>query len=84
MNTRDDQATLNALIAAARDVSCALEPPFSLDDVLDPDWSVDRKVHNWRRHVPDAILELWDALPIEAKLCAFIQASRAASLELWE
>jgi hypothetical protein len=84
MNTRDDQATLSALISAARDVSCSLEPPFCLDDVRNPDWSVTRKVHNWRTHIPEAIRSVWSALPIEAKLCAFIQASEGASQELWD
>lgn len=84
MSTRDDQETLNALILAAREAQSAVEPPFSLEGARNPDWSVTRKVHNWRRYVPDAIRAVWDALPIEARLCAFIQASEAASLELWD
>jgi hypothetical protein len=42
------------------------------------------KCHDWRNHVPDAVADEWDDLPLVAKLVAFIQAASLAHHEQWD
>lgn len=41
------------------------------------------RTHDWRNHLPRSVLELWDSLPLEARLVAFILASSQAKAEIW-
>ena len=43
-----------------------------------------QKCHDWRNHVPDAVADEWDDLPLVAKLVAFIPAASLARQEEWD
>jgi hypothetical protein len=45
----------------------------SLDEIATPDWETSR--FRWPYYVPDSIADVWDDLPLEAKLIAFIHAA---------
>ena len=49
-----------------------------------PNWANARKVHDWRNHVPDGIVELWDFLDRDSKLVAFLMALERAEAEEWD
>lgn len=40
--------------------------------------------HNWRHHVPEDVQDMWDELPIEARMVALLMAEEQASQEEWE
>jgi hypothetical protein len=48
------------------------------------DWEHIGRVHDWRNHVPEVVVDAWDSLPIEAKLVAFATAESEAQAEQWE
>lgn len=49
-----------------------------LDVVATPRWESVPTVHDWRRHVPPALREQWDSLPLLARLCVFETAELTA------
>jgi hypothetical protein len=50
----------------------------------DPRWDEVSKVHDWRNHVPSSVYQVWDMLPAEARLVAFVMAQEQASREEWD
>lgn len=70
-----------AAVAANRNRRTRQELQAILDD---PDSVPCSKVHDWRNHLPEAVVEAWHELPIEAKLAAYIPAELSARSEEWD
>ena len=49
-----------------------------------PDWETSNKVHDWRNHVSDGIIKIWDTFSQEQKMAIAISANDEASNEEWE
>lgn len=43
-----------------------------------------RKVHDWRNYVPSEVVEVWNYLPLDARLIAFAMAENRARNEEWD
>ena len=55
-----------------------------LVEIHNPNWETGGRVHNWKTYIFDSIRLQWSALPLEAKVIAFIMAEQQASCEEWE
>jgi hypothetical protein len=53
-------------------------------DHLDPQWDQAGMVHDWRNHVSDEIMEMWDTFTPEQRAALARQAQKLASAEEWE
>lgn len=42
------------------------------------------RVHDWRNHVPDEIVEVWGELPPIARAAVYFIAARSAGAENWD
>jgi len=42
------------------------------------------RVHDWRNHVPDEVIRMWDELSIDAKMVVKLMADDLAQAEEWE
>jgi len=49
-----------------------------LDAVQQPRWAAAGGVHDWRKYVPPSMREVWDSLPLPARLCVFETAELTA------
>ena len=49
-----------------------------LDAVEDPHWDSPFLAHDWRRHVPPALRDTWDTLPLDTRLCVYESAEFSA------
>jgi hypothetical protein len=54
------------------------------DNYSSPDWTEDRRVHNWRNHVPEHVRVIWPSFSDEQKQHLAIWADELASAEEWE
>lgn len=48
------------------------------------DWENARRVHDWRNHVPEVIAHAWPLLDEQARVVAFLMASKMADAEEWD
>lgn len=55
-----------------------------LNRLANPKWEGNGRVHDWRNHVSAVVREVWNGLPIEARLVAYIDACSDANSEEWE
>jgi hypothetical protein len=55
------------------------------DDIVEtverPHWERAMFAHDWRRHVPPALREIWSTLPLHTRLCVFESAEFSAMEE---
>lgn len=58
-----------------------IHPP---KDYLEPEWSVDNPVHNWRNYISTDIKELWSTFDSAQKSAIARQARDQASEEDWD
>jgi hypothetical protein len=82
----DTNAIIERLFAAAVVADRHLRTRDELAAWLDePDsrYPVSR-CHDWRNHVPAAVWDEWEGLPLVAKLVAFLPAAAAAHSEEWD
>ena len=49
-----------------------------------PEFEKANKVHDWRNHVSDAAMEIWDEIGVKARLVIYEMAAERASNEEWE
>lgn len=72
---------------------CGVNEPDAPDDEYpkelpenwkNPDWENTYKCHDWRNHVGDAIIKLWDTFIDEQKIAIVMSAVEEASNEEWE
>jgi len=60
----------------------------NLDDVIErmnhPNWHIEKHIHDWEGYIPKEWQKIWNSLPIEAKLVAFLMSENQASKEEWE
>jgi hypothetical protein len=51
---------------------------------LDPKWDEGGRVHNWRRHVPDEVRQLWPHLAPGVRAVLYRWADELADQEEWD
>ncbi len=49
-----------------------------------PEFENAGRVHDWRNHIIDSMIEIWDELSIETRACLIIVAKKESSDEEWE
>ena len=49
-----------------------------LATVHDPRWDRPMLAHDWRRHVPPPMRDIWDTLPLHTRLCVYESAEFSA------
>lgn len=49
-----------------------------LATVRDPRWDRPMLAHDWRRHVPPPMRDVWDTLPLHTRLCVYESAEFSA------
>ena len=54
-----------------------------MNDYLHPKWDEAGRVHDWRNHVPEHIIEKWDDLSDEIKHDLYLWAEQLSSDEHW-
>lgn len=77
----DKNDAVERLKAAARELSREemVNREFSPEMLDDPQWSAGQEWRrDWRYYVPQAIQVVWCALPLEARLVAYINATETA------
>ena len=75
-----DTKVLRALERIRRDG--ILRPPEDiLATVDDPRWDRAFLAHDWRKHVPPTMRDVWDTLPLHTRLCVFESAEFSAMEE---
>lgn len=52
-----------------------------LATVRDPHWERGLLAHDWRRHVPPTMRDVWDSLPLHTRLCVYESAEFSAMEE---
>ncbi len=78
-----NEETINQLRSAAREVAQgSIDQDWS--EIAVPPWDECKRTHDWKNYVPESICEVWDTLPIEAKLVCYILCKQLASNEDWE
>jgi hypothetical protein len=55
-----------------------------MNEYLNPQWEDAGRVHDWRNHVPDHIIEKWDLLDQEMKHDLYLWAEEIANNEEWD
>lgn len=50
----------------------------------DPQWDKMRRVHEWRRYIPQVLRENWKALTAEARIAVYLMAEEQANNEDWD
>jgi hypothetical protein len=79
----------NPLIAALeleadRCTSLAITPEWR-QAIDDPSWSECGPVHDWRKYVPDSVVDAWDSLPLETRLIVYVLCAKQSQSELaWD
>jgi len=58
-----------------------LDPRGVMDAIDDPRWDDAGPINDWRNRVGDTIVDIWDDLPVEARLVAYFKASVDAFFE---
>lgn len=71
--------TVDALLKATE-----LTPDGYETMVRSPEWDRAHKCHDWRNHVPDKLVEVWDNLPAAARLAVYLMAEWDAHNEEWD
>ena len=56
----------------------------TLEIINEPHWNEAGRVHDWRNHVSEYLIEFWGALSQETKVVIYLEAERNASREEWE
>lgn len=69
------------LLAVARDCHGS---EFERINLNDPQFDLAEKCHDWRNHVDQRLIQLWDELSMQTKLCLYLTAQTAASSEEWD
>ena len=59
--------TFEPLLAEAERCARFLNRDEILAEIDDPERRPFQKTHDWRNHLPEAIFEVWEDLPIEAR-----------------
>ena len=49
-----------------------------LATVRDPHWDRPLLAHDWRRHVPPPMRDIWETLPLHTRLCVYESAEFSA------
>lgn len=58
--------------------------PWQLEAARNPEWEKCQRVHDWRNHVPDAFVLVWDKLSEETRFVIVVMADEQASRERWD
>ncbi len=58
-----------------------LDPRDVLKAIDDPQWGDASRTNDWRNGVLGTVSDLWDDLPIEARLVAYLTAAVEASFQ---
>jgi len=69
-------ALIENLCLDSRDVKVALS-----EDCMSGHFG---RVHEWRNHIPEYLVQEWRSLTVEAKLCLLSMAAEVASTEQWD
>jgi hypothetical protein len=56
----------------------------NVDQIENPDWEHCDKCHDWKNHVGDSIIEIWDTFTIHQKIAIVIDAQQRADQEEWD
>ena len=54
------------------------------ETLKNPEFGKAGRVHDWRNHVPECIVDTWDTLALESRLIAYIVADNASDNEEWK
>jgi hypothetical protein len=73
-----------AIEASSQPIMTASDRDSLLTHVTDADFANRHRVHDWRNHVEEEIVDNWHLLSLETKLAVFIKAARDAGNEEWE
>lgn len=58
---------------------------FVKGDLYAPNFKpLEEKVHNWKKYVPGVFKQLWDEIPLSARVCIVLMAEEQASAEEWD
>ena len=55
-----------------------------IEQIDEPGWGERGRVHDWRNHVPLAIMKKWDDLSRESRFLVFAMAAEQAHNETWD
>ncbi len=58
-----------------------LDPRDVLEAIADPQWDDAGPINDWRNRIGETLIDLWESLPIEARLVAYLRASFDAFCE---
>jgi len=61
-----------------------VDPDLLPDNYADPDWLEDRRIHNWRNHVPEYVRAIWLTFPDNQRQHLAAWAEELARAEEWE
>ncbi len=56
----------------------------SIDEIENPRWNLLKKCHEWKNHVGDSVIEIWDTFTLDQKLAIAVDAQERANREDWE
>ena len=68
------------LIAACREYP-GLDPRDVLEAIADPQWCDASRPNDWRNFVGCELVEIWESLPMDSRLVAYLMSSSLASRE---
>ena len=57
---------------------------MDIKDVVNVDWNAGGCVHNWRNHVGEQVLAIWDEIPFAIRLAIAMDAEVKAGNEEWD
>jgi hypothetical protein len=75
-----ENPTIVKLLEACREYP-GLDPRDPLDAVADPQWGDASRTNDWRNHIPPSVSELWDGIPLEGRLAAYLMGARDCAFE---
>lgn len=56
-----------------------------VSDISRPQFeSTGKRVHDWRAYIPTQMMDAWDSLSLETRICLFLVADEVASREEWD
>ncbi len=66
-------------------VATAMCPTTVTDELIDdPGWNKTNKCHDWRNYISSEVQEVWEHLPLLARLVAYLSAEEQAGREEWD
>lgn len=81
MSTPIDDPRVEKALGRIRATGILRPPEDIVATVQDPHWDRAFLAHDWRRHVPPTMREIWDTLPLSTRLCVYESAEYTAMEE---